>query len=200
MNRRPPQLSRYRLLAGLVLPLGAYLVIRAIGSATGALAITEAISATWLLVVGVARRKFDPIAVVSTLTVAAALAAYALTGGDPLALKLRRGAVTGTLGIAALASVALGRPLLLTVAEHTAKLNPDIQGRLAASDRRQAVAILTAIIGLTFTIDGASQIALALTVPTETFIADSTAARIVVLGTGLIVTTWYFRHQQARRA
>ncbi len=63
----------------------------------------------------------------STLTVATALAAYALTGGDPLALKLRRGAVTGTLGIAALASVALSRPLLLMVAEHTAKLNPERQ-------------------------------------------------------------------------
>jgi len=200
MNR-PPQLPRYRLLAGLVLPLGAYLIIRAaIGSATGALAITEAISATWLLVVGIARRRFDPIAVLSTVTVAIALAAYALSGADPLALKLRRGAVTGTLGIAALASVALGRPLLLMVAEHTAKLNPDIQGRLTAPDRRQALAILTAIIGLTFTIDGASQIALALTVPTGTFIADSTAARIVVIGTGLIVTTWYFRHQKDRRA
>ena len=109
-----------------MLPLAAYLIIRAaIGSATGALAITEAVPATWLLVVGIARRRIDPIAVLSTVTVAIALAAYALTGGDPLALKLRRGAVTGTLGIAALASVALGRPLLLMVAEHTAKLNPD---------------------------------------------------------------------------
>lgn len=205
MNRRPPQLSPYRLLAGLVLPLAAYLLIRAaIGSATGALAITEAIPATWLLVVGLARRRFDPIAVLSTLTVAIALAAYAVTGGDPLALKLRRGAVTGTLGIAALASVALGRPLLLMVAEYTAKLSPerqpDIHGSLVDPDRRRAVTILTAIIGFTFTIDGASQIALALTVPTGTFVADSTAARIVVLGTGLIVTTWYFRHQKERRA
>ena len=205
MNRRPPELSPYRLLAGLVLPLGAYLLIRsAIGSATGALAITEAIPATWLLVVGIARRRFDPIAVLSTLTVAIALAAYALTGGDPLALKLRRGAVTGTLGIAALASVALGRPLLLMVAQHTSKLSPerqpDTHGSLVDPDRRRAVTILTAIIGLTFTIDGASQIALGLTVPTGTFVADSTAARIAVLGTGLIVTSWYFRHQKERRA
>src|ERR1700733_6698423 len=124
MNRRPPQLSRYRLLAGVVIPLGGYLVIRAvIGSATGALAITEAISATWLLVVAIVRRRVDPIAVVSVLTVAIALAAYALTGGDALALKLRRGAVTGTLGIAALASIALGRPLLVLVAEHVGKSN-----------------------------------------------------------------------------
>jgi hypothetical protein len=204
VNRRPPQLSPPRLLAGLLLPLAAYLIIRAlIGSATGALAITEAFPATWLLVTGVARRRLDPVAVVSTATVAIALAAYALTGGDPLALKLRRGAVTGTLGIAALASVALGRPLLLLVAEHVTKLNPErrpeIDARLAAPDRRRALTILTTIIGVTLALDGASQITLALTVPTGMFVADSTAARIIVLGTGLVVTTWYFRHQKQQR-
>jgi hypothetical protein len=204
VSGRPPQLSPYRLLAGLVLPLAAYLLIRAaIGSATGALAITEAIPATWLLVVGIARRRLEPVAVVATVTVAIALAAYALTGGDPLALKLQRGAVTSTLGIAALASVALGRPLLLMLAERIAKLNPErqpeIQARLAEPDRRQAMTILTAIVGLTFTLDGASQIALALTVPTSTFVADSTATRIVVLGTGLLVTAWYLRHQKEQR-
>jgi hypothetical protein len=204
MTGRPPQLSPHRLLAGIVLPLGAYLLIRAaIGSATGALAITEAVPAAWLLVVGIARRRLDPVAVVSTVTVALALAAYALTGGDPLALKLRRGAVTGTLGIAALASIALGRPLLIMLAERIARLNPErrpeIQARLADPDRRRALMILTAIVGLTFTIDGASQTALALTVATRTFVADSTVARIVVLGTGLLVTTWYLRHQKQRR-
>ncbi len=204
MNRRPPQLSPRRLLAGLVLPLAAYLLIRAaIGSATGALAITEAIPATWLLVVGVTRRRLEPVAMASTVTVAIALAAYALTGGDPLALKLRRCAVTGTLGIAALASVAVGRPLLLLAAEHAAKLNPEhraeIRARLAEPDRRQAITMLSAIIGLTFVIDGASQAALAFTVPTRTFVADSTGARIVVLGTGAIVTIWYLRHQKDRR-
>ena len=41
MTRLPPKLSPPRLAAGLVLPLAAYLVIRAvIGSATGALALT----------------------------------------------------------------------------------------------------------------------------------------------------------------
>lgn len=204
MNERPPRLSPLRLLAGLALPLAAYLLIRAaIGSTTGALAITDAIPATWLLVAGIVRRRLNPIAVVSTVTVAIALAGYALTGGDPLALKLRRGAVTGTLGVTALASVALGRPLLLLLVEHFARLNPErrsqIEARLAAPDRRRAVTILTAIIGLTLAIDGASQITLALTVPTEMFVADSTAARIVVLGAGVIVTIWNLRYQKEHR-
>jgi uncharacterized integral membrane protein len=201
---RPPQLSPYRLLAGLALPLAVYLLIRAaIGSATGALAITEAFPATWLLVVGILRRRIEPVAVVATITVATALAVYALTGGDPLALKLQRGAVTGPLGIAALASVALGRPVLLMLAERIAKLRPErqpeIQARLADPDRRRAMTILTAIVGLIFTLDGASQIALALTVPTRTFVTDSTATRIVVLGSGLLLTAWYLRHQKEQR-
>jgi hypothetical protein len=200
MNRRPPQLSPVRLLAGLVLPLIAYVIIRALtGSSVGALAITDAVPSAWLLVVGIVRRRVDPVAVISATTVMIALAAYALTGGDPLAIKLRRGAVTGTIGIAGLASVALGRPLLLLVAENVAKLNPDrpeLAARLAQPERRWMVTILTAIIAATLAIDGASQIALALLVPTANFVADSTAARIAVLGTGAVVTIQYLRHQK----
>ena len=202
MNRHPPHLSPLRLLAGLLLPLVAYLIIRALtGSSTGALAITDAVPSTWLIVVGITRRRIDPIAVLSATTVMLALAAYAITGGDPLAIKLRRGAVTGTIGIAALASVALGRPLLLLVAENVAKLNsdrPEMAARLADPGRRRVVTILTAIIGVTFAIDGASQIALALTVPTTSFVADSTGARIAVLGTGAVGTIRYLRLQKKR--
>ncbi|MGH2896265.1 MAG: VC0807 family protein [Solirubrobacteraceae bacterium] len=202
MNGRPPHLSPLRLLAGLVLPLAAYLIIRAlIGSSVAALAIADAVPSTWLIVVGIARRRIDPIAILSATTVMLALAAYALTGGDPLAIKLRRGAVTGSIGIAGLASVALGRPLLLLVAENVARLNPnrsDIAARLAQPERRRAATILTAIIAAIFGIDGASQLALALTVPTASFVADSTAARIAFLGTGAVVTIQYLRHQKKR--
>jgi hypothetical protein len=200
VNGRPPQLSPLRLLAGLVLPWIAYLIIRSLtGSSIGALAIADAVPSTWLLVVGIARRRVDPIAILSAATVVIALAAYALTGGDPVAIKLRRGAVTGTIGVVALASVALGRPLLLLIAENVTKLNPDrpeMAARLADPDRRRVVTVLTAIIGATFAIDGASQIVLALTIPTRMFIADSTGARIAVLGTGLVVTIRYLRNQK----
>ncbi len=202
MNRRPPHLSAPRLVAGLALPWIAYVIIRALtGSSIGALAITDAAPSTWLLVVGIVRRRVDPIAVLSAATVLIALAAYAITGGDPVAIKLRRGAVTGTIGVAALASVALGRPLLLLVAENVAKLNPDraeIAARLAEPARRRVCTILTAIVGATFAIDGASQIVLALTVPTGMFVADSTGARIAVLGIGAVITIQYLRNQKKR--
>jgi hypothetical protein len=87
----------------------------------------------------------------------------------------------------------------LLVAENVAKLNPDrpeLAARLAQPERRWMVTILTAIIAATLAIDGASQIALALLVPTANFVADSTAARIAVLGTGAVVTIQYLRHQK----
>ncbi len=200
MTGRPPRLSPLRLIAGVALPWVAYLLIRALtGSSVEALAITDAVPSAWLITAGIARRRVDPIAVLSATTVMVALAAYALSGGDPLAIELRRGAVTGTLGIVGLASVAFGRPLLLLVAENVARLNPDrpeMAARLAQPDRRRAVSILTAIIAATFTIDGAVQIALALIVPTAHFVADSTAARIVVIGTGAVLAIRHVRGQK----
>jgi len=204
VNRRPPQLSASRLVAGLLVPLAAYTVIRLLlGSATGALAITEGVTALWLIAVAIVQRRVDPVAVLSTATVAIALLVYALTGGDPLALKLRRGAVTGTLGVAALASVALGRPFLILVVERVAKLNPDrqheIQAKLADPRRRRGLTALSALIGAMFALDGATQIALALTVPTGRFVADSTAARIAVLGTGVVLITSFLRRNTRAR-
>ena len=200
MNGRPPRLSPVRLFAGLILPLAAYTAIRvAIGSATGALAITEGVTAAWLLLVAIVWRRIEPVAVLSTVTVGIALAAYAISGGDPLALKLRRGAVTGTIGIALLASIAVGRPLLILVIERVAKLNPqrrpEMEAKLADPRRRRALTILTGIVGATFTLDGATQIALALTVPTGSFVADSTATRIAVLGIGAVLTASYLRRR-----
>lgn len=202
MSGRPPRLSPPRLLVGLIVPWVAYLIIRALtGSSVGALAITDAVPSAWLVVVGIARRRVDPVAVISATTVMIALAAYALTGGDPLAIKLRRGAVTGTIGIAGLASVGLGRPLLLLVAQNAAKLNPDrphMVARLKEPARRRGLTILTAIISATFAIDGACQVVLAVTVPTAAFVADSTAARIAVLGSGAVLTIRYLRTQTRR--
>ncbi len=204
MNERPPQLSRRRLLVVLLLPLAAYLLIRVfVHSPAKALAFSEVVPSGWLLLVGVTQRRLDRGALVSALTVAVALAAYAFTGGNPLAIELRRGAVTGSLGLAVLVSVAVRRPLLLLVAEHAAKMSPEqqpvIEARLAEPQRRRALRVLTAIIGLTFALDGATQTGLALTVPTGSFAADSTAVRIVVLGTGVVATVWYFRYQKQQR-
>jgi hypothetical protein len=79
--------------AGLVHGAAGFFVLTR--SSVGPLAITDAAPSGWLLVVGVVQRRVDPIAVLSATTVMIALAAYALTGRDPLAIKLRWAAATG---------------------------------------------------------------------------------------------------------
>jgi hypothetical protein len=203
VNARPKQLTRPRLLAALFLPLGLYVVLRIVtGSAIEALALTEAIPAAGLLFAGIRRRHIDAIGVLSTVTVAIALATYALTGDDPLALKLRHGAVTGMFGIALLASLALGRPLPVVLVERRAELDSErraeIQARLADPVRRRALAVMTLLVGLAMTLDGAVQTTLALTVSTSAFVAASTIAHIIILGGGAASLVWYSRYRYQR--
>jgi hypothetical protein len=204
MNRRPPQLAPMWLLAALLAPLVLYAVLRHMtGSPIEALALTEVIPAGWLVLAAIVRRRFDAIGVVSTASVAIALAIYGLTGGDPVALKLRHGVVPGAVGIIALASLALGRPLLLVVAQRRAELDAvhraEIEAKLAQPDRRRALVVLTLLVGVFFTLDGAVQTVLAFAVSTDAFVPDSTTAHLVVLGGGVAVMAWYFQHQKERR-
>ncbi len=204
MTRRPAQLAPQWLLAALLAPLVLYLVLRYLtGSPIEALALTEVIPALWLVAVAIARRRFDAIGIVSTASVAIALAIYGLSGGDPVALKLRHGVVTGAVGTIALTSLALGRPLLLVVAQRRADLDvghrEEINAKLAQPDRRRALVVLTLLLGLFFTLDGVVQIVLAFAVSTDAFVPDSTAAHLVVLGSGVAVMAWYFQRQKQRR-
>jgi len=204
MNRPLAQRAPRVLLAQMLVSLAVYELLRVqTGSATEALALTSAIPAGLLVVGAITRRRVERIGVISTVTVAIALAVYALTGGDPIALKLQHGAFTGLLGVAALASLALGRPLLVLAVERRARLDPErraeIEARLADPDRRRALVVLTLLIGLAFTLDGVVQTALAFTVSTGAFVADSTVAHLAVLGGGAAAVLWYFRYQKQRR-
>ncbi len=202
MKRRPPQLAPHRLAVALLLPLAGYLLAHAlVGSSATALLIITCGPAVWLLGSWVARRRLEPVAAVTLATTILAVVTYALTHGDPLALELRRGAVTAPMGLAALTSVVLRRPLLLLLAQQRAQASPEVAARLADPQRRRFLSGLTAIVGLFLAADGLTQFVLALTVPTGSFVAASTMARVTVLGVGLIATVWYIRdrQQQLRR-
>lgn len=203
MSRPSPRPPQWLVLA-LLVPLGLYALFRYLtGSPVEALALTEVIPAAWLVAVAIVRRHFDAIGVISTMSVALALTIYGLTGGDPVALKLRHGVVTGAVGVIALASLALGRPLLLVLVQRRAAIDPvhrsEIEAKLAQPDRRRALIVLTLLLGAFFTLDGVVQIVLAFAVSTDAFVADSAAAHAIVLGGGVAMMVWYFQRQKDRR-
>lgn len=204
VDTSPPRRQvRIRLLAGLVLPVIAFVVLlQVVGNATGALAITDAIPVLWLIAFGIWRRRIEPIGLIAVAVFAIALVLTIAFGGSSLPLELRRSVFPGALGLACLISIAAGHPLLVVAAARARGARPE----QATADRpsldspgaRRSLTIVTAILGVTLVADAAAQIILALTVSTSTFGVVARIASYAIIGTGLAVVFVYARFTQAR--
>jgi hypothetical protein len=197
-SRMPPHL-RLRLIAGLVVPIIAFVVLlELVGNATGALAITDGIPVVWAFAFAIWRRRIEPITLIPMAVFTLALVLAIVFGGSPLPLELRRSWFPGTVGLACLISLAVRRPLLVLAADKLAAAHPEqaAQGgglRLEAVERRRLLVALTAIVGVTGTADAAAQIVLAFTVSTATFGVVARIASYVIIGCGLAVGALYVR-------
>ena len=191
-----PAVRRLTRVAGIVLPVTAYVVLKATThNTTDALAVTETIPVAWVLAGGLLRRRLNPIAVIAAVVLGSALVITAVTGGSALPLKLRRASVTGPLGIGCLLSVAIHRPLLPALVELVARSVPPRAAARVDGARRAIAAnrasVLTAIVGITLLADAVAQVTLALTVSTTVFIATSRLARIILAAAGLAACGFY---------
>jgi hypothetical protein len=189
---------RGQALAAVVVPLVAYLVFRQLlGAGTPALAIACAIPIAWMAAVGVARRRLEPVALLAVVLYLAALAVGVLTGGGSLALKLRDAVLTGALGFVCLGSLAVGRPLLVCAMPVFGRLRPEARERMAAAcdpERvRHVLTVATGILGVTMALDCASQVVMALTLPTTAFPAATGVTRPAILAAGAAALLLYAR-------
>ncbi len=201
--RGTPWLRRARIVAGVVIPVSAYVMLAAaLHSDTYALAITETAGVAWVLVIGLRQGRLNPIAVATAVVLVVALALTVASGGSALPLKLRRGVITGSLGVACLASVIVRRPLLPTLLRVLGRGAPERAGApLRALHRAipDAKAIgLTAIVGLALVTDALTQVTLALTVSTTVFVGASRLARLAVSAIGIAAYALYWRAGRGR--
>jgi len=185
------------------LPVGTYLILRrSLNSDAIALAVTSAVPIAWMLAVGLWERRVDSIALLAAVVLAIALVISLASGGSALPLKLRRAVVSGTVGIACLASVIARRPLLGPAFDLIADLWPQskrLAHTLRAPSVRQKTLMATAIIGVTALVDAAAQVALALTVSTATFLAVTGLTRLGVFAVGVGVCGVYLRGSSGAR-
>jgi hypothetical protein len=193
-----------RLLAGLALPVIGFLVLlELVGNATGALAISDGIPVLWAVAYAIWRRRIEPITLIPLGVFTLALGLTIALGGSPLPLELRRAWFPGLVGLACLISLAVRRPLLCIAAAKFAAAHPEQTrpgaGELETDQRRAALTMLTAIIGVTATLDAAAQIVLALTVSTATFGVVARIATYLIIGTGLAVAALYLRFARRNR-
>ncbi len=196
MSRSRPR--PVRLIAILLVPLIAFMAFRqTLGNATEALAIAEAIPVLWVLAYGMWRRRIEPVGAIAVAGFGIVLLLTIASGGSARPLELHRALFPGAVGLACLISLAARRPLLEIAKNKLAKERPEptvqLKPQLEGSDAHHALAVLTAIIGVTMSTDAAAQITLAFTVSTATFGVVAHIAAWVIIGAGLAVCAVYLR-------
>ena len=199
----PPKLSP-RLLASLlpsilvniVAPALAYTWVRPqVASSTVALLVAMAIPAGWTLAVFACRRRAAPLGLVSIAVTGIAVAVTYLAGGSPLVLELQDPAQTGAIGLACLVSVIMGRPLYLLVMRLLARRDARAACMLADPGIRRSAIVETTVIGALLLVHAVAITALAMTLPTGTFLAVNRLVGLPIIAVGLAVLIGYRRRR-----
>jgi len=172
-----------------IAPVAAYLIARPrVDSNATALAITFAVPVVWAGLTALWHGRLD---LDGSLTIGAyglALVVTIISGGSALPLKLHAAAETAVVGVACLVSVVLRRPLLLLGLRFMARKNGRRRGAWHRAVSEPALlhtfSVITVIVGVGFLVEAASQVALALVVPTLLFVALSLPVRFAVYGSG----------------
>lgn len=189
-------------MVGLLVPVIAFAVLRqTLGNATKALAITEAIPSLWVLAYAAWQRRIEPVGAIAVAGFGIALLVTIASGGTALPLELHRALFPGAVGLACLISLAARRPLLSIAKSKFAHVKPEAAPATRPEPdtpgAHHALAVLTAIIGVTLSADAAAQIILAFTVSTSTFGVVSHVAAWVIIAPGLAACGLYLHRVRA---
>jgi hypothetical protein len=197
-------LASLSLLAFLV-PLALYFLARPrLHSDAAALALAAAVPAAAGAAIAARRRQVRPLGVLAVVGLGAALAATVLTGGSSLPLKLERPVATGAIGLALLASVAVRRPLLLSVLRLLARgddaRRTQLERAAANPATRRALTIISAVLGAGFLVEAAATAIAALTLSTGAYLVVSRLIRLGVIGTAMAVAVIIAARRRRQRA
>ena len=192
-----------------LVPALLYIVLRSLrANDIAALAVAGAIPAVRTLALALWRRQVDWIGVYAVLGFAISLAVYIFLGKNALLLKIQGSLLTGTIGAVLLISVAVGKPLLLSLIQAAGQGGAagtnglDEVAADAASQKRVAdrLSFITLMIGLMACGDMVAHIVLALALPTSSYVGLSPLATAVIVGSGVAVLWWTRRPNAAQAA
>jgi hypothetical protein len=150
-----------------------------------ALAIAWFIPVLWTLFSSLWRRRLNVLGMVGVAAYGITLGISIFTSAGSVPLKLHHAVVGGLVGLVFLGSVALGRPILLIIARRVAdnsRRQASINRRLEGPGVRQSMTRLTQYIGgVVALMDATIQTALALSLPTSTFLIATTIVHVAVV-------------------
>ncbi len=164
---------------GGVAPLVVYFVLHGQGVGdTEALALAWFVPVLWTLGSSIWRRKIDLLTLGGVLTYGIAVGAAVVLGAGSLPLKLHRAFITGVVGSVCLVSFAIRRPIVIVLVLRVAS-SRGVEDAIDA-DMVRRLGRLTLIIGVSCMGDTAIHTALAILLPTATFLILSIVTHVVV--------------------
>jgi hypothetical protein len=180
-----------------VVPLVLYSMVRPhVGSDATALLIAAAVPVVFTLAKLAWLRRVDPIGVLAVCGFGIAVLVLVATGGNPIVLKLHEAVVTGPLGVVCLASAAIGKPLHRTVLRLFARRNPALERATREQGSLRTSTVITVLLGATMVLHALVLLGLALSLPTQTYLAVSRPVGLAVLAVGLGSLFRYRAHRQ----
>lgn len=190
------------LISGLA-PILSYFIIRPhVADDVTALAIAWFIPVLWTLISSLWRRQLNIMGMLGVVAFGIALGISIFTGAGSLPLKLHHAVVGGLVGLVFLGSVAIGRPILLLIAQRAAINNKRayaIKAQLQRPAFRRQMTRLTLLIGGAALTDAAIQAALALSLSTSSFLIATTLVHVavVVCAIGVALVALWLRLREA---
>ncbi|WP_424893019.1 VC0807 family protein [Streptomyces sp. XH2] len=182
-----------QLLFDVVLPLGSYYALRALGlSQWWCLTLGTVLGLPWIVHGIVKRRKADVMGLF-TLSIMAVATLLSLVTGDPRTLLIRDSWLTAVIGLWVLGTVPTRRPFMLAAMRNVflakggeeAAAGWDSQWETSPGFRHK-LRFLTGVWGAVFTLDAGVRVACAATLPVDTVPTVNTVQWLVVLA-GLLV-------------
>jgi hypothetical protein len=149
------------------------------------------------------RGHFEPIGVIAMIGIAVGLVGALVSRGSPLMLKVRESALTGAFGLLCLVSLGGRRPAMFYLGRAFAA-GGDATKRDAFDelwdlpDVAHRFRVVTIVWGVALVAEAAFRTALALTLPTQTFLVIAQVVNWAVLG-GLLWFTVAYRRAGERR-
>lgn len=189
-----------------VLPVVAYALLRPhVASDATALAAVMVFPVAEIVFERVRHGRFEPIGIIALMGIAVGLVGALVFHGDATLLKVRESLITGAFGLVCLASLGARRPAMyylgrsFATGDDPAKVREfDTIWELPGVPRR--FLFVTAVWGVTLVAEAVTRTALALTLPTETFLVVSPILNWGVIGALLWFSTSFTRRSERRVA